>query len=143
MDPHFREAQRRNICRSTTTRHSLRLRLELVKGRFLEGPGGLNWTEYCICDSMLPIAVKGKADTVSMETEDGTPLGLRLEGPLKRAESTGQPISETRGDSGGERDATLWLVGAETPLYAAWLGVYSWQLLRDVVGLVGRRDSAG
>jgi hypothetical protein len=74
MDPHFREAQRWNICRSTTTRHSLRPRLELVKGRLLEGPRGLGLTEYCICDSILLIAVKGKADTVSMETEDRTPL---------------------------------------------------------------------
>jgi hypothetical protein len=67
---------------------------------------------------MLPIAVKGKADTVSIETEDRTPLGLRLKGPLKRAESIGQLISETQGDSGGEGDATLWLVGAETLLCA-------------------------
>jgi hypothetical protein len=50
---------------------------------------------------MLPIAVKGKANTVLMETEDRTPLGLRLEGPLKRTKSIGQPISETQGDSGG------------------------------------------
>lgn len=76
--------------------------MELVKGRLLEGLGGLDWTEYCVCDSVLPIAVKGKADTVSMETKDRTPLGLRLKGPLKGAESTGQLISETRGDSGGE-----------------------------------------
>jgi hypothetical protein len=76
--------------------------LELVKGRLLEGPGGLDWTDYCVCDLMLLIAVKGKADTVLIETEDRTPLGLWLEGPLKRVKSTGQPISETRGDSGGE-----------------------------------------
>ena len=92
---------------------------------------------------MLPIAVKGKADTVSMEMEDRTLLGLRLEGPLKRAQSTGQPISESRGGIGGEHDATLWLVGAETSLYAAWLGMHSWQLLRDAVGPVGRRDLPG
>jgi hypothetical protein len=43
-----------------------------------------------------------------------------------------------------EDDSLLWLVGADTSLYAAWLGVYSWQLLRDVVGpVVGRRDLAG
>lgn len=68
---------------------------------------------------MLLIAVKGKADTVSIETEDRTLLGLQIEGPLKRAESTGRPILETQGDSRGERDTRLWLVGAETSLYAA------------------------
>jgi hypothetical protein len=36
----------------------------------------LNWTEYCICDLMLPIAAKGKADIVLIETEDRTLLGL-------------------------------------------------------------------
>jgi hypothetical protein len=61
-----------------------------------------------------------QADTVSMETEDGTPLDLWLKGPLKRAEPTGRPILEKRGDSRREREATLWLVGAETSPYAAW-----------------------
>jgi hypothetical protein len=110
--------------RSATTRHSLRPKLELVKGRFLEGPGGLDWTEYCICNSMLPIAVKGKADTVSVETEDRMPLGLRLES-LQRELSPQASQFRKHGETVEEKyDATLWLVGAEMLLYAAWLGVY-------------------
>ena len=81
--------------------------------QLLEGSGGLDWTEYCICDSMLPIAVKGKAGTVSVETEDRTPLGLRLESPLKGAESTASQFLK-QGETVEEKyNATLWLVGAE------------------------------
>ena len=92
---------------------------------------------------MLPIAVKGKAGTVSVETEDRTPLGLRLESPPKGAESTGQPISETRGDSGGEIQCYTLVSGSGNATIRCRLGVYKWQLLRDAVGPVGRRDPAG
>ena len=58
---------------------------------------------------------------------------------MGRAESTDGGLQRHGETVGGKYDATLWLVGAETSLYAAWLGVYSWQLLRDTVGPVGSR----
>jgi hypothetical protein len=41
-----------------------------------------------------------------------------------------------------EKDSALWLVGAETPAYTAWLRAYGRQLLPDTVGLVERGDPA-
>jgi hypothetical protein len=69
---------------------------------------------------------------VSKETNEET---LRA----ARADTT-DGASETRGRN---TMPTVWLVGAEGLLYTAWLGVYSWQLLRGVVGPVARRDLAG
>ena len=41
-----------------------------------------------------------------------------------------------------EKGSALWLVGAETPAYTAWLRAYARQLLPDTVGLVERGDPA-
>jgi len=67
------------------------------------------------------------------------------EGALRaaRADTTDGGLRNHGETVRGKYNATLWLVGAETSLYTAWLGVYSWQLLRDVVGPVVRRDLAG
>jgi hypothetical protein len=74
--------------------------------------------------------------TISKETEEDAPRAAR-------ADTTDGGLRKHGETVGGKYNATLWLVGAETSLYAAWLGVYCWQLLRDAVGPVGRRDLAG
>jgi hypothetical protein len=78
--------------------------------------------------------------TYSPETRLHSIQGGRLAG----SQTTGaMPMPSGKPGTRGIRgrgEHTLWLVGGKRWLYAAWLGVYKGQLLRDTVGLAVRGD---